>query len=133
MIVYPHINKTQLFDLQNDPHEIRDLAGDSAHAKQIERLTGKLKDWQRELGDTQPLRSQKPLPPEFDFSKVPPEEKKKKEKEKASNTSRCSDPHCKFQPLSVTQPVDNVIMSVSKSILPPSVSYAMHPPRCFCS
>ena len=133
MIVYPHINKTQLFDLQNDPHEIRDLAGDSAHAKQIERLTGKLKDWQQQLGDTQPLRSQKPLPPEFDFSKVPPEEKKKKEKEKASERCWDPDPHCKFRPLSVTQPMDDVIMSVSKSILPPSVSYATHPPRCFCS
>lgn len=80
MIVYPHINKTQLFDLQADPHEIKDLAGNPAHAKQIERLTDRLKDWQKELGDKQPLRSAMPLPAEFDFSKVPPEEKKKKAK-----------------------------------------------------
>jgi arylsulfatase A-like enzyme len=77
IIVYPHINKTQLFDLQNDPHEMKDLAGDPAQAKQIERLTAKLKDWQKELGDKQALRSEKPMPAEFDFSKVPPEEKKK--------------------------------------------------------
>jgi arylsulfatase A-like enzyme len=78
IIVYPHINKTQLFDLQNDPHEIKDLAGDATHAKTIERLTDKLKELQHQLGDKQPLRSEKPMPLEFDFSKVPPEEKKKK-------------------------------------------------------
>ena len=76
IIVYTHINKTQLFDLQNDPHEIKDLAGDPAHAKEITRLTDKLKDWQRQLGDKQPLQSEKPMPAEFDFSKVPPEKKK---------------------------------------------------------
>lgn len=78
IIVYPHINKTQLFDLMNDPHEMMDLAVDPSHAKTIERLTGKLKSLQQEFGDKQPLRSEKPLPLEFDFSKVPPEEKKKK-------------------------------------------------------
>ncbi|MBI3824313.1 MAG: sulfatase-like hydrolase/transferase, partial [Planctomycetes bacterium] len=80
MIVYPHLNKTQLFDLQNDPHETKNLAADPAHAKQIELLTEKLKDWQKQLGDKQPLRSDKPMAEEFDFSKVPPLEKKKKEK-----------------------------------------------------
>ncbi len=78
LIVYTQINKTQLFDLQNDPHEIKDLVSDPANAKTIERLTGTLKDWQQKLGDKQPLRSDKPLPAEFDFSKVPAEEKKKK-------------------------------------------------------
>lgn len=78
IIVYPQINKTQLFDLQNDPDERKDLAADPAHAKEIDRLTSKLKDWQRQLGDTQALRSDKPLPAEFDFSRVPPEGKKKK-------------------------------------------------------
>ena len=77
LIVYPQINKTQLFDLANDPHELKDLAADPTHAKTIDRLTGKLKDWQQKLGDTQPLRSEKPTPLEFDFSKVPPEKKKK--------------------------------------------------------
>ena len=76
LIVYPHINKTQLFDLQNDPHEIKDLAADPAHAKTIDRLTVKLKDWQQQYGDKQPLQSDKPAPLEFDFSKVPAEKKK---------------------------------------------------------
>jgi arylsulfatase A-like enzyme len=78
MLVYPQINKTQLFDLQNDPYEIKDLAGDPAQAKQVERLTEKLKELQQQFGDSQPLRSDKPQPAEFDFSKVPPEEPKKK-------------------------------------------------------
>lgn len=77
LIVYPHINKTQLFDLQNDPHEIKDLAADPSHAKTVERLTASLKAWQQQLGDTQMLRSDNPMPAEFDFSKVPPEKKKK--------------------------------------------------------
>ena len=77
MIVYPHINKTQLFDLTNDPHEITDLAGDPNQRQNIERLTAKLNDWQRDLGDKQPLRSAKPMPAEFDFSKVPAEKIKK--------------------------------------------------------
>ena len=76
IIVYPHINKTVLFDLENDSHEIKDLARDPAHAKTIERLTTKLKDWQMKLGDKQPLRSEKPQPMEFDFSKVPADKKK---------------------------------------------------------
>ena len=78
LIVYPHINKTQFFDLKNDPHETKDLAGDAAQKPNIERLTGKLQEWQRELGDRQPPRAAKPMPMEFDFSKVPPEKKKAK-------------------------------------------------------
>ena len=78
MIVYPHINKTQLFDLQNDPDETKDLGDDPLHAKRIVQLTQKLEALQKTFGDKQPLRSETPLPPGFDFSKVPPAEKKKK-------------------------------------------------------
>jgi arylsulfatase A-like enzyme len=72
LIAYPQINKTQLFDLQNDPGEMRDLAADPAHAGEVKRLTTLLKDWQEQLGDRQPLTTDKPLAPEFDFSKVKP-------------------------------------------------------------
>ncbi len=78
IIVYPHINKTQLFDLETDPHEIKDLAYDPAHAKTISRLTDRLTAWQKDLGDTQPLRSANPLPEKFDFPDMPPGKKKKK-------------------------------------------------------
>lgn len=67
LIVYPHINHRQLFDLQNDPHEIMNLIHESAHAKEIERLTRLLVQRQQELGDTQALTSANPLPLEFDF------------------------------------------------------------------
>lgn len=67
LIVYPHINKTQLFDLKADPHETKDLAGKPEHEEEIRRLTTLLKRWQGDLGDKQVLRSEKPLPEAFDF------------------------------------------------------------------
>ena len=78
LIVYPHINHRQLFDLKNDPHEMKDLAGDPANAREIERLTALLRRSQEDLGDAQPLTTANPLPREFDFSKAPAEEKKVK-------------------------------------------------------
>jgi arylsulfatase A-like enzyme len=76
LLVYPQINKVQLFDLKNDAAETKDLAGDKAHAVEVERLTGLLKDWQKQCGDTQPLRSDQPQPLEFDFSQVKPPQNK---------------------------------------------------------
>src|SRR5262249_51198311 len=70
LIVYPQINMTQLFDLQNDPREMNDRAMDPARASEVARLTGLLKDWQTQLGDRQLLTTDKPQPREFDFSKV---------------------------------------------------------------
>lgn len=81
MIVYPQINKTQLFDLANDPHETKDLAADPDRAADLRRLTAALEAWQRELGDTQPLRSEKPMPWEF----VPPKSGAGKEKKGGAN------------------------------------------------
>jgi arylsulfatase A-like enzyme len=72
LIVYPQINKTQFFDLQDDPGEMRDLAADPARAGEVKRLTALLKDWQEQLGDRQALNTDKPQPLEFDFSKVKP-------------------------------------------------------------
>jgi arylsulfatase A-like enzyme len=83
LITYPQINKTQLFDLQNDPHETKDLSGDPAQAKQVERLTEKLKELQKEYDDKQPLRSDKPLPEKFDVPKKGGAVKKKVRKEAA--------------------------------------------------
>ncbi|HZZ82415.1 MAG TPA: sulfatase-like hydrolase/transferase [Gemmataceae bacterium] len=91
MIVYPHINKTQLFDLQNDPHETKDLAADPAQAKTIERLTERLKAWQTESGDMQPLRSEKPMRPEFEIPKKLPGKEKKKSAAPAAKTTGTAD------------------------------------------
>ena len=70
LIVYTQINKTQLFDLQADPDETKDLAADPAYTAEIARLTGLLKDWQRKLGDTQSLTTDQPQPLAFDFAAV---------------------------------------------------------------
>ncbi|HXG09979.1 MAG TPA: sulfatase-like hydrolase/transferase [Gemmataceae bacterium] len=67
LIVYPPINHRQLFDLQNDPDEIRDLAGDPRYAGEIERLTGLMQSWQAKVGDRQPLTVAKPKPREISF------------------------------------------------------------------
>jgi arylsulfatase A-like enzyme len=72
LIVYPQVNKVQLFDLKSDPCETKDLADEPAHAGQVERLFTLLKEWQRQAGDIQPLRTDKPERLEFDFSKVQP-------------------------------------------------------------
>ncbi|MFN8004718.1 MAG: DUF4976 domain-containing protein [Acidobacteriota bacterium] len=72
LIVYPQINQTQLFDLQTDPGEMRDLAADPKYARQRARLTALLKQQQLALGDQQPLRVAQPLPAAFDFSQVKP-------------------------------------------------------------
>ena len=69
LIVYTQINKTQLFDLQADPAETKDLA-DKAHAGEVNRLTKLLQQWQRTLDDRQSLTSNTPEPEKADFSMV---------------------------------------------------------------
>jgi len=60
IIRYPQVNVTQLFDLQNDPDEMRNLAGEAAQQLQVEALLAKLKAQQAVFGDTLPLT---PTPP----------------------------------------------------------------------
>jgi len=70
LIRYPQINRTQLFDLKNDPHERRDLAADPKYAAQVERLMKQLAAAQRQWGDTCPLTSPNPKPAEWSPEKV---------------------------------------------------------------
>jgi arylsulfatase A-like enzyme len=65
LICYPHVNQTQLFDLQNDPNELRNLASDSAHAGRLAKMLRQLQDWQKHLGDSLPLTSAHPVAPSF--------------------------------------------------------------------
>jgi len=65
LIRYPKINKTQLFDLNDDPNEMHDLAGDPAQAGRIERMMAELERWQKQLGDAAPLTSEHPKDPTF--------------------------------------------------------------------
>jgi arylsulfatase A-like enzyme len=62
LIRYPHINRTQLFDLKNDPHEVRDLSAEASHRETVDRLLGLMRRWQKRLGDGCPLTSEKPRP-----------------------------------------------------------------------
>ncbi len=51
LIQYPRINKYQLFDLRNDPSELKDLAEDPRHKNLVRELRGKLEAWQKKVGD----------------------------------------------------------------------------------
>ncbi len=64
---YPKINKTQLFDLRNDPHEIKDLADDPEHAGRIKKMTSLLAEAQEQFDDTAPLSSESPARAEADL------------------------------------------------------------------
>ncbi|WP_435020468.1 sulfatase-like hydrolase/transferase [Tundrisphaera sp. TA3] len=68
LIAYPPLNLTQLFDLDADPAETRDLAGDPRYAAEVARLTAMLRARQAEFGDDLPLTTDKPRPRAF----VPP-------------------------------------------------------------
>lgn len=80
LIRYPQVNVTQLFDLQADPDERRNLAADPSQADRIERLTAELARWQKSLGDTLPLSVDRPADPRWDPSDRPPPAAKKKKK-----------------------------------------------------
>ncbi len=51
LIRYPKINRNQLFNVVNDPHELNNLAADRAHAKRVKRLLARLTEWQKSVGD----------------------------------------------------------------------------------
>ena len=68
LIMYPQINKTQLFDLKNDPNELNDLSSNPKFAGELVRMISLLKKRQAEAGDTQSLSVEKPLSGVF----VPP-------------------------------------------------------------
>jgi len=65
MITYPQINRTQLFDLRNDPLEMRDLAADSGSAARITWMKEELRQEQARFGDTQPLATATPAKAEW--------------------------------------------------------------------
>jgi arylsulfatase A-like enzyme len=51
LIYYPHIRKTQLFDMQNDPDELVNLADNPDQEKRIARMMAELEDWKDIVGD----------------------------------------------------------------------------------
>ena len=70
LIRYPKIHYTQLFDLDADPSELRNLANDPAYAEEQARLMSLLESAQEEAGDPHPLTSEPRMPMEFDYSDV---------------------------------------------------------------
>jgi arylsulfatase A-like enzyme len=81
LLRYPLINKTQLFDLQNDPYETQDLANDPANAEKVKEMMALMAEQQKLFADTDPLTSENPGPAEIGlefFKKNPPPKKKTK-------------------------------------------------------
>lgn len=66
LIRYPERDYTQLFNLSDDPHEMKNLAVDIQYEKKKEELIGLLKDWQRNSGDTAKLKTAYILPLAYD-------------------------------------------------------------------
>ena len=71
LIRYPHINKTQLFDLRRDPHERYNLADDPRFQGRIKKMMGLLRDWQKRVGDEAPLTSKNPRSADVDLTGHP--------------------------------------------------------------
>jgi arylsulfatase A-like enzyme len=68
LIRYPHLNYTQLFDLENDPDEMHNRAADPSERERVASLMTLLGDWQRSFGDTLPLSVDDPRPLNVDLT-----------------------------------------------------------------
>jgi arylsulfatase A-like enzyme len=62
LIRYPEIDRTQLFDLKADPHEVTNLASRPEHSARVSTMTGALAAEMRRLGDQVPLTVANPKP-----------------------------------------------------------------------
>ncbi len=78
LIRYPQINKTQLFDLRNDPFERNDLAADPGSAAKAQELTQHLERTLKAYGDACALTVANPKP--ATWSPPPPTPRKEKKK-----------------------------------------------------
>jgi arylsulfatase A-like enzyme len=72
LIRYPLIDKTQFFDLTNDPHEEHDLAGQPESAAKIQELLGKLAELQKKYDDPVPLTVANPASSAWSPSQLTP-------------------------------------------------------------
>jgi len=73
LIQLPKINRTQLFDIEADPRETRDLSAEPSKQKVVKRMLTLLAKEQKKYGDNLPLKSDAPRPPKF----IPPTKKKR--------------------------------------------------------
>jgi len=65
LIRYPLVDRTQLFDLGTDPHELNNLAGNPAHAEKLAQMTALLEKEMANHADTFPLVVANPKPAEW--------------------------------------------------------------------
>lgn len=68
LIRYPQINYTQLFNLEDDPDELHNLAEKPGQTPRVEEMMNLLKTWQKKAGDTQALSSENPGPMKIDLT-----------------------------------------------------------------
>jgi arylsulfatase A-like enzyme len=71
LIRYPQINHTQLFDLENDPDELNNLADEPSQAGRVKQMLQQLKELQQKVGDDLPLTVAKPKPKQIDMTGRP--------------------------------------------------------------
>jgi arylsulfatase A-like enzyme len=65
LIRYPQVDRTQLFDLQSDPHEVANLADKPEHAAKVAELMALLAKEMQSSGDTASLTVANPKPAEW--------------------------------------------------------------------
>jgi len=78
LIRYPLVDKTQLFDLRADPHELANLAGEPAQAAKLAEMTALLRREMDRYDDKTPLQVANPQPAEW----TPPAKSAKQKKPK---------------------------------------------------
>ncbi|MEI7731846.1 MAG: sulfatase-like hydrolase/transferase [Verrucomicrobiota bacterium] len=77
LIRYPQINQTQLFDLQNDPLETKDLAATPDNATTVQALMKRLEAALKDYGDDCPLTVENPKPAAWSPEQATKAERKK--------------------------------------------------------
>lgn len=70
MIRYPDRDYTQLFNLKEDPLELRNLSEDQTYSEKVTEMTQLMEDWQKKVDDTAPLTADKILPLEYDMEEL---------------------------------------------------------------
>lgn len=70
LIRYPGRDYTQLFNLEDDPLEMKNLAEDTTFSEVKKQLFGLMKEWQVKTGDTADLTSSTILSLEYDYRKL---------------------------------------------------------------
>jgi arylsulfatase A-like enzyme len=68
LIAFPKVGHLQLFDLQTDPHETKNLIARPDARKHVQRLQTLLKQWQTRVGDTLALPTENTPPPTINLT-----------------------------------------------------------------